>query len=341
MLDFFPFFRYNSRSAFGKAGGPDAATENKNLMKKVLSPLYLLIAALIWGLSFSAQKSAGALPVFVLNAARGLTASAFLFLMIPVFDLLTKSGRRLFGKHGPDFNRSELFGGLVCGALLFLANGAQQLGINGTDAFTGATAGKAAFISALYVVIVPIYGIFLKKPVGARVWCSVALAVVGSFLLSYNKESGFGIADLILLGCAAFYALHITVIDRFTPFVDGVRLSCIQFFTAGALSALFALILGSPIDFSLIGENIFPILVLGIGASGIAYTAQIFGQRDTPPAVASLILSLESVFGVIGAAIFLGETMTPRETIGCTVVFLSVLLAQVDFKALFSRKKEK
>lgn len=311
-------------------------------MKKALSPLYLFVAALIWGLSFSAQKSAGALPVFVLNAARALTASVFLFFMIPLFDLFTKSGRHLFrGKHGLDFTKSELVGGAICGVLLFMANGAQQLGINGTDLFVGATAGKAAFLSALYVVIVPVFGIFLKKPVGPRVWCSIALAVLGSFLLSYNKESGFGIADLILLGCAVFYALHITLVDRFTPSVDGVRLSCIQFFTAGVLSAVLALILDAPFDFPLIAENIFPILVLGIGASGIAYTAQIFGQRDTPPAVASLILSLESVFGAVGAAIFLGETMTPRETIGCTVVFLSVLLAQVDFQALFSRKKEK
>ena len=311
-------------------------------MKKILSPVYLFIAALIWGLSFSAQKSASALPVFVLNALRALTASLFLFCMIPLFDLLTKSERRLFsGKHGLDFTRSELVGGVICGALLFLANGAQQLGINGSELFPGATAGKAAFLSALYVVIVPLYGIFLGRHVGGRVWCSVGLAIVGSFLLCINKESGIGVADLILLGCAAFYALHIAVIDRFSPSVDGVRLACIQFRTAGVLSAFLALILDSPFDLPLIGENIFPILVLGIGASGIAYTAQILGQRDTPPAVASLILSLESVFGVIGAAVFLGESMTAREIVGCAVVFLSVLLAETDVKALFSKKKDK
>ena len=138
-------------------------------MKKALSTIYLFIAALIWGLSFSAQKSAGALPVFVLNAARALTASVFLFFMIPLFDLITKSGRNLFrGKYILDFTKSELIGGAICGTLLFLANGAQQLGINGTELFVGATAGKAAFLSALYVVIVPIYGIFLKKPVVPR-----------------------------------------------------------------------------------------------------------------------------------------------------------------------------
>lgn len=310
-------------------------------MKKALSPVYLFVAALIWGLSFSAQKSAGALPAFVLNAARGLVAGAFLFLIIPLFDLLTKSERRLFsGKHGLDFSRSELIGGVLCGAMLFLANGAQQIGINGTDLFVGASAGKAAFISALYVVIVPLFGLFLKKPVGIRVWFSIALAVLGSFLLCFNKESGFGVADLILLGCAAFYALHITVVDYFSPSVDGVRLSCIQFFTAGTLSAIAALILGSPFDFSAIGENIFPILVLGIGASGIAYTAQILGQRDTPPAIASLILSLESVFGVIGAAVFLHETMTGQEIAGCAVMFLSILLAELDLKSLFRKKKK-
>lgn len=310
-------------------------------MKKALSPVYLFVAALIWGLSFSAQKSAGALPAFVLNAARGLVAGAFLFLMIPLFDLLTKSGRRLFsGKHGLDFSRSELIGGVLCGAMLFLANGAQQIGINGTDLFVGASAGKAAFISALYVVIVPLFGLFLKKPIGIRVWFSIALAVLGSFLLCFNKENGFGVADLILLGCAAFYALHITVVDYFSPSVDGVRLSCIQFFTAGTLSAIAALILGSPFDFSAIGENIFPILVLGIGASGIAYTAQILGQRDTPPAIASLILSLESVFGVIGAAVFLHETMTGQEIAGCAVMFLSILLAELDLKSLFRKKKK-
>ena len=331
MLDFFPFFGYNSRSAFGKAGGPDAATENKNLMKKVLSPLYLLIAALIWGLSFSAQKSAGALPVFVLNAARGLTASVFLFLMIPVFDLLTKSGRRLFGKHGPDFNRSELFGGFVCGALLFLANGAQQLGINGTDAFTGATAGKAAFISALYVVIVPIYGIFLKKPVGARVWCSVALAIVGSFLLSYNKESGFGIADLILLGCAAFYALHITVIDRFTPFVDGVRLSCVQFFTASALSILPMLLLEKP-SLAAVTSAWLPIVYAGVFSGGVGYTLQILGQQLVAPTLASMILSLESVFAVLFGWILLHQALSARELLGCLVIFIAIVIAQLPSK---------
>lgn len=310
-------------------------------MKKILSSAYLFVAAIIWGLSFSAQKSAGALPVFVLNAARGLTASVFLFLMIPIFDVLTKSGRRLFsGKCGLDFTRSELVGGFVCGVLLFLANGAQQLGINGTEFFPGTTAGKAAFLSALYVVIVPLFGLFLGKSAGVRVWCSVGLAIVGSFLLCFNRESGIGVSDLILLGCAVFYALHITVVDRLTPSVDGVRLSCIQFLTAGVLSALLALCLGSPFDFSLIGENIFPILVLGIGASGIAYTAQILGQRDTPPAVASLILSLESVFGVLGAAIFLHERMTAKEIVGCAVVFLSVLLAETDIKALFKKEKK-
>lgn len=311
-------------------------------MKKLLSPFYLFLAALIWGLSFSAQKSASALPVFVVNAARGWIAGVFLFLMIPLFDRLTKNERRLISREKPlDFTRSELIGGILCGLMLCAANAVQQFGISGTSFFEGASAGKASFLSALYIVIIPLLSIFLRKPAGIRIWFSVGLAVLGSFLLCFHSESGIGIADLILLLCALLYAFHIMAVGHFSPSVDGVRLSCIQFFTAGTLSALLALCTGSAFTAEALSATVFPLLVLGIGASGIGYTAQILGQKDTAPAVASLILSLESVFGVLGAAVFLHEQMSLREGIGCAIVFLAVLLAQIDPLPLLQRVKER
>lgn len=311
-------------------------------MKKLLSPFYLFVAALIWGLSFSAQKSAAVLPVFVVNASRGWIAAVFLFFMIPLFDRLTKNGRRLISRKKPlDLTKGELLGGMLCGVLLCAANAVQQYGISGGSFFEGASAGKASFLTALYIVMIPLLGLFFKKPVGLRVWISVGMAVLGSFLLCFRAESGIGIADLILLACALLYALHIMVVGHLSPSVDGLRLSCLQFFTAGTLSALLAVVTGASFSPAAISESVFPLLVLGVGSSGIAYTAQILGQRDTPPAIASLILSLESVFGVLGAAVFLGEQMLPREGLGCAIVFAAVLLAQLDPRAIFSLLKKR
>ena len=207
------------------------------------------------------------------------------------------------------------------------ATALQQNGIgDGTDA------GKAGFITALYVVIVPIYALFFRKKSPPRVWVSVCIAVVGFYLLSVKSDFSIVPSDLLILLCAFIFAGQIMAVDIFAPRCDGVRLSIIQFATGFLLNAIFALILESPISFSLIGENILSLLFLGIFSSGIAYTLQVIGQRNLNPGVASILLSLESVFGAIGGALIFGETMEPREIIGSAVVFSAVILSQIEFK---------
>ncbi len=305
-------------------------------MKKFLNPLLLLLAAIIWGFAFSMQKAAESVPPLTLGAARSLIAAIFLIFIILVFDKIFHTGRRLFSKERIiDFNRTELIGGAICGAVLAVASFFQQAGMA-----AGAEAGKASFITAIYVVLVPIYSLALKKRAGLNVWLSVAIAVVGFYLLCIEGSFTIERADLIVLICSLIFPIHILVIDLFSPKCDGVRMSCVQFFVCFLLNAIFALVVESPVSFTAIGENILPILFLGIMSSGVAYTLQIIGQRGTSPTAAAIILSLESVFGVVGAAIILGERMTPREYIGSLVVLLAVILSQLDFRELFKKKQE-
>ncbi len=302
-------------------------------LKKYIAPILLFAAAVIWGVAFTAQKSAAVVPPLTLGAARSILATLFLIILIPVLDKVQKNGRMLVSRRGVDFTKTELVGGIICGAFLSLASLFQQIGLgDGTDA------GKASFITALYVVIVPIYGLFIKKRAPFNVWCGVAVAVVGFYLLCIKGDFTVSPSDLMVFVCAFIFALQIMAIDRFSPSSDGVRLSCIQFLTASVLNSIAAIIFESPIDFALIGTHILPIIYLGVMSSGIAYTLQIIGQKGTNPAVASVILSLESVFGVIASAIVLKEKMTPREYIGCAVVFVAVILAQLDLGAIFSKK---
>ena len=166
-------------------------------------------------------------------------------------------------------------------------------------------------------------------------------AVVGFYLLCITESFTIVPADVFVLICALIFPIHILTIDKFSPMCDGVRMSCIQFFTATLVNSVLALILEAPIDFALIGKCIFPLLFLGIGSSGIAYTLQIIGQRGTNPAAASILMSLESVFGVVGGAIFLSESMRVREYIGCIVVFAAVIISQLDFSDFLKKRKTK
>ena len=298
-----------------------------------------IVAALLWGLAFTAQKNAAELGAFTVGASRNIIAVAFLLAVIPFLDKLTGNGRKLISKKRPlDFTKTEIVGGILCGTVLTVASAFQQTGLSdGTDA------GKAAFITALYVVLVPIIYQLLGRKSPLTVWISVGIAVVGFYLLCIKDDFTILPSDALVLICALIFALHIIVIDRFSPSSDGVRMSAVQFFFAFILNSILALIFESPIDFSAIWSSIGSILYLGICSSGIAYTLQIVGQRNCNPAVASIILSLESVFGVIGGAIILGEIMTPREYIGCVIVFIAVILSQLDIKSIIgaiNRKKE-
>ena len=302
-------------------------------MKRIISPILFILAAAIWGCAFSAQKIASAVPPFTLGAARSIFAGVFLIFVIIAFDKINGGDRRLISRKGIDFSRYELIGGAICGVILSMASVLQQSGVgNGTDA------GKAAFITALYVVLVPVFGLLFKRKAALNVWISVGIAVVGFYLLCIKNDFSITPSDLLVLSCALVFAFHILAIDHFSPKCDGVRMSCIQFFTAAIVNFAFALVLESPIAFSEVGNSIWAVIYLGVGSSGIAYTLQIVGQKDYNPAAASIILSLESVFGVLFAAILLKERLSVREYVGCAVVFVAVILSQIDFIDIIRKK---
>ena len=310
---------------------------NKKSFKKILSPALLILAAMIWGFAFTAQKSAEKVPAFTTGVTRSLFATVFLVFTVIVFDKINKTGRSLFGKTKKiDLNRSEIVGGAICGVVLAMASFFQQFGINeGTDA------GKASFITALYVVLVPVYALAMKKRAPITVWISVAIAVVGFYFLCITGDFTIALSDAFVLVSSLIFPLHILVIDHFSPKCDGIRMSMVQFFFCALTNLILALIFERGTDISLVFDAILPLLFLGIGSSGIAYTLQIIGQKGVNPAAASILMSLESVFGVIGAAIILGEKMSGREYIGSAIVFVAVILSQINFKEIFSKRKEK
>jgi drug/metabolite transporter (DMT)-like permease len=305
-------------------------------MKSKISSLLFVVAAMLWGFAFSAQKEAAAVPAFTVGFVRNIFATLFLLLVIPFLDKLSGNGRRLVSKKRPlDFTKTELIGGVICGAILTIASAFQQTGLgDGTDA------GKAAFITALYVVIVPLIYLLFGRRSPLNVWISVGIAVVGFYLLCIKDDFTVSPSDALVLICALIFALHIIAIDRFSPRCDGVRLAFIQFLSAFILNTVCALIFESPIAFDLIWEHILSLLFLGVFSSGIAYTLQVLGQRNLNPGVASILLSLESVFGAIGGALIFGESMTKREIIGSAIVFSAVILSQIDFKKK-SKSEEK
>ena len=304
-------------------------------VKKYTSTAMLFSAAVIWGFAFAAQDAASEMGAFTLGFARSIVAGFFLMAVVIAFDKLLGTGRRLFSKKGIDLTKNEIIGGVVIGVVLVVASAFQQLGINaGTDG------GKAAFITALYVVLVPVYALALKKKASLNVWISIAIAVIGFYLLCIEDDFSVAPSDLLVVACSMIFPIHILTIDHFSPKCDGIRMSMVQFFTAAILNLVIALIAESPSELSEIVPNLLPVLFLGIGSSGIAYTLQILGQKGVNPAAASIILSLESLFGIIGTALFLGKTLSNREYIGCAVVLTAVILSQIDFKAIKSKVKK-
>ena len=302
--------------------------------KKYISTALLFVAAIIWGFAFAAQDAASDMGAFTLGFARSIVAGVFLVGVVILFDKITHSGRKLFSKNGIDVNKTELIGGLIIGVVLVVASAFQQIGIN-----SGTDGGKAAFITALYVVLVPVYALALKKKAPVNVWVSIAIAVVGFYFLCIKSDLTVAPSDLLVIAASMIFPIHILTIDHFSPKCDGIRMSMVQFFTSSILNLIIALIAEKPSEFALIFPNILPILFLGIGSSGVAYTLQILGQKDVNPAAASIILSLESVFGIVGTALFLGQTLTPREYFGCAIVLVAVVLSQIDVKAIVRKQK--
>lgn len=295
---------------------------------KYISMLLLLIAAILWGFAFVAQGLLATVPPITVGMVRWFIGAVFLLFVIMIFDKKNKNGRKLISKKGLDFTKSEVIGGLITGIFVSIASIFQQMGIS-----EGTSEGKTAFITTLYVVLVPIYALFLKKKAKINVWISVFVAIIGFYFLCI-KEGGEGIvlSDFWVIVSALIYPVQILAIDHFAPKCDCIRMSCLQFFFAFIISGVLALSLESPVDWKLLSNNILPFLYLGIFSSGIAYTLQMVGQRNVNPAVASLILSLESVFALLGGIILSHNSMTLREYIGAGMIFLAVVLSQFEFK---------
>lgn len=293
-------------------------------MKKRQAYLLFVIATIIWGFAFVAQKAAVILPPFAVCAIRAGIASLFLLAIIPLTDKITSTGRKFYTKHGIDLNKKELIGGAIIGVILTVSSVLQQGALSDTDA------GKAAFITTLYVVLVPIFNSFLGKKPGINVIIGVPVALLGFFFLCIKPGIGIATGDLMVLGCAFVFTFHIIGVDRLSVGCDGVRLSLVQFIVSFILDAILSLVFEGVVGGGLILEVLPSLIFLGVGSSGIAYTLQIVGQKHADPNVSSLILSLEAVFAVIGASIVLGERMSGREYIGSALVLVAVILAQTE-----------
>ncbi len=294
-----------------------------NQVRQVVFPI---LAAFIWGTAFVAQDlCADSIGTFAFNATRYFIAVLALLVVIAVSDKAKKNRPTPTAEEKKAANKQLWLGGLCCGVALAIASNFQQAGlVAGTDA------GKAGFITALYVVLVPVFGLFFKRKVSLPVWIAVVCSVVALYLLCIKGDFSLAAGDLLILVCAVCFAVHILVIDHFTAYCDGVKLSCLQFLFAGIISAV-CMFLFETVDFAAIWSCILPLLYVGIFSCGVGYTLQILAQKDSNPTVVTILLSLESVFAVIAGAIVLHQQMTAREYIGCVVMFVAVILAQIQF----------
>jgi len=292
---------------------------------KLKNSLMLLLTATIWGIAFVAQ-SVGMDYVggFTFNMVRCIIGAAVL---LPVIWFLDRS--KAPSSQTPEEKAAErktlVTGGVCCGIFLCLASNFQQFGIKYTSV------GKAGFITACYIVIVPILGLFLKKKCSSFIWAAVAMALAGLYLLCIKDGFSIGKGDILVMVCAVLFSFHILVIDYFSPKTSGVKLSCIQFLVAGILSGIPAFLLEKP-QLSSICAAWMPILYAGAMSCGVAYTLQIIGQKDMNPTVASLILSLESCISVLAGWIILGQNLSHREILGCVIMFGAIILAQLPQK---------
>lgn len=293
--------------------------------------LLLVLTAFIWGVAFVSQSTGGdAVGPYTFNCIRFIIGSVVL---IPVFLFLDKKNITKNKPVTKEQKKKQWFAGICCGMCLCVASNLQQVAIT-----LGTPVGKAGFLTACYILIVPILGLFLKKKCGWNIWVGVFLAVGGLYLLCMNGSFSLQFADILLILCALMFSIHILVVDHFTPIVDGVRLSSIQFLVAGSVSAIpmffsdmnhsFTHISDWAQGFTSIGAWI-AILYAGVLSSGVAYTLQIIGQNGVNPTVASLLMSLESVFSVLAGLVILKQVLSLRELLGCLLIFVAVCLAQI------------
>lgn len=286
--------------------------------QKTKSYFLLLLTAMIWGFAFIAQRVGGSiLGAFTYNGTRFVLGALSLIPAIFLFERKADDPVKL---------KRTIVPSILCGIFLCAASNLQQIGINMTD-----YAGKAGFLTGFYIIIVPILGLFLKKKAGINVWIGAILGVIGLFFISVNESMTINTGDLLILGSAVLFALHILCIDHFIDEVYPVRLSFGQFVTSAIISMTFAFLF-EEVQFSSIINAGIPVLYGGIMSVGVGYTTQILGQKGINPTTAALILSLESVFCAIGGVLFLHETLTLKAYFGCVLVFVGILISQINFK---------
>lgn len=329
--------RYKCRSCLQektfKLGSRQVPTHHKEIIMKkeqvnIKNSLLLLLTATIWGVAFVAQSvSMDYIGGFTFNAVRNIIGAITLLPVILIFS--KKDSHDHQSEEEKKASRKTLItGGICCGILLCLASNFQQFGIKYT------TVGKAGFITACYIIIVPIIGLFLKKKCSPFIWIAVLLSLGGLYLLCISPDEGFSIGkgDTLVLICAVIFSFHILTVDHFSPLVDGVKMSCIQFLTCGILSGIPALLFENP-NLASILQAWMPILYAGVLSCGVAYTLQIVGQKGMNPTVASLIMSLESCISVIAGWLLLSQNLSSREIFGCVLMFGAIILAQLPQKA--------
>ena len=311
---------------------------------KLRNTFFLFLTAMIWGAAFVAQSvSMDYIGPFTFICLRSVIGGLFLIPVIIVLDGIRRKSQNESANvvssentlHNIEMdiekeekqrlswkNKQLIEGGIVCGILLFFANCFQQTGIQYT------TVGKAGFITTFYIIIVPVVGLFFKKYCGILTWIGVVIALAGLYFLCITEKMTIQRGDALILCCSFLYTGQILAIDHYNPFVDGVKMSCIQFLTGGMLGAICMFLFESP-NMAMILNAAGPILYTGIMSTGVGYTLQILGQKGLNPTVAALIMSLESVFSVLSGYLFLHQLLTTRELIGCVLMFIAIVLAQL------------
>ena len=311
---------------------------------KIRDTIFLFLTAMIWGAAFVAQSvSMDYIGPFTFICLRSVIGGLFLIPVIIVLDGIRRKSQNESANvvssentlHNIEMdiekeekqrlswkNKQLIEGGIVCGILLFFANCFQQTGIQYT------TVGKAGFITTFYIIIVPVVGLFFKKYCGILTWIGVVIALAGLYFLCITEKMTIQRGDALILCCSFLYTGQILAIDHYNPFVDGVKMSCIQFLTGGMLGAICMFLFESP-NMAMILNAAGPILYTGIMSTGVGYTLQILGQKGLNPTVAALIMSLESVFSALSGYLFLHQLLTTRELIGCVLMFIAIVLAQL------------
>ena len=287
--------------------------------------LLLLLCSFIWGTAFVAQSAGAGMGAYSFLAGRSWLAVIVLLPTVSAFDALRRKQGAACGWPKGEQGKTLRKASLICGTLLFAASAAQQIGITLNPNSTA----KSAFLTAMYVVLVPVFGLALGRKNSPQLWVSMVISVAGLYLLCMkNGFGGIEASDLVLLLCAVLFSFQILSIDHFAPQVDGVRLSLLQFFVVAVESSIAAVLLETP-SIAQFGENLLPIAYCGIFSSGVAYTLQIIGQKDLHPAIASLIMCMESVFSALGGWLILHQSLSARESVGCALIFVAVVLAQL------------